>query len=383
MNIEHIRIRELRPDDSVAAITELLHTSYTPLAAMGFKYLATHQDEATTQQRLQGGISIVAELDGAIVGTATLRAPEAESRCAWYSQPGVWSFGQFAVRPDLQRNGLGARLMRVIERRAFQHGATELALDTAEGATHLVRWYERLGFRFIQHVSWDETNYRSVVMSKRLPDPNPWLRIPLSDYEAHMALPSVAQSQLLASTLQSIVTRFQPRSLAIFGAAGGNGLELVDSAIVRRVVALDFNPDYLRVCASRHGASFAEFQPVLHDLSQGAPAIEPVECIFAGLVLEYLRLDVFCSYLPSLLTAAGIFATVLQLPADGLPEVSVSPFPSLTQLQPAFAFVSPTHLDDLLSAQGFSRLEDERHDLNTGKSFYFVAYQLTNQPRER
>ena len=168
MNTEHICIRELRPDDSVAAITELLHTAYAPLAAMGFKYLATHQDEAMTRRRLQSGISIVAELDGAIVGTVTLRAPNAESRCAWYLQPGVWSFGQFAVRPDLQRNGLGEKLMHAIEQRALQHRAAELALDTAEGATHLVRWYERLGFRFIQHVSWEETNYRSVVMSKRL-----------------------------------------------------------------------------------------------------------------------------------------------------------------------------------------------------------------------
>ncbi len=172
-NTERIRIRGLQPEDSVTAITELLHVAYAPLAAMGFKYLATHQDEATTQRRLQSGISIVAELDGVIVGTVTLRAPKAESRCAWYSQSGVWSFGQFAVRPDLARNGLGTRLMSVIEESALQHGATELALDTAEGATHLIRWYERLGFRLIQHVSWDETNYRSVVMSKRLTAPNP------------------------------------------------------------------------------------------------------------------------------------------------------------------------------------------------------------------
>ncbi len=172
-NLDAVVIRELRPDDSVTAITELLHSAYAPLAAMGFKYLATHQDEATTRQRLQSGISIVAELDGVIVATVTLRASKAESLCAWYLQPGVWSFGQFAVRPDLARNGLGTRLMRVIEQRALQQGATELALDTAEGATHLIRWYERLGFRFIQHVSWDETNYRSVVMSKRLPAPNP------------------------------------------------------------------------------------------------------------------------------------------------------------------------------------------------------------------
>jgi hypothetical protein len=211
---------------------------------------------------------------------------------------------------------------------------------------------------------------------------HPWLHVPIADYEAHMTLPSVAQSQLLASTLQSIVTRFQPRSLAILGAAGGNGLELVDSAIVRRVVALDFNPDYLAVCTSRHAASFAEFQPVLHDLSQGFPPIEPVECVFAGLLLEYLNVASFCDELPSMLVPSGVFATVLQLPSDGLPEVSDSPFPSLTQLQPAFSFVSPTHLHHALSAHGFSRLTDELHDLDTGKSFYYAAYQLTKRSNE-
>jgi hypothetical protein len=210
--------------------------------------------------------------------------------------------------------------------------------------------------------------------------PNPWRQVPLADYEAHMALPSVAQSQLLASTLHRVVTRFQPRSLALLGAAGGNGLELVDSASVRRVVALDLNPGYLRVCASRHAASFAEFQPVLHDLSQGPPAIVPVECIFAGLVLEYLRLEVFCSYLPPLLADGGIFATLLQLPAADLPEVSASPFPSLTKLQSAFSFVRPAHLHDLLAGRGFVRLTEELHELDTGKSFCFSAYQLTKPP---
>lgn len=210
----------------------------------------------------------------------------------------------------------------------------------------------------------------------------PWLKVPLADYEAHMALPSVAQSQLLATTLQRLVSHYQPRSLAILGAAGGNGLQLVDSAIVRRVVAIDFNPDYLAVCESRHTASFSEFQPVIHDLSQGPPAIEPVECIFAGLVLEYLRLDVFCSYLSSLLTDGGTFATLLQLPSEGIPEVSVSPFSSLTQLQSAFSFVSPTHLNHLLAAQGFLRLSHEQIDLDTGKSFYFASYQLSKRPDE-
>jgi hypothetical protein len=122
---------------------------------------------------------------------------------------------------------------------------------------------------------------------------HPWLDIPITDYEAHMALPSVGQAQLLGTALQRTVTQLQPRSLAVFGVAGGNGLELVDRAVVRRVAALDFNPDYLALCTRRYATSFDQFEPVLHDLSQGPPLIAPVECIFAGLVLEYLCIESF------------------------------------------------------------------------------------------
>ena len=51
---------------------------------------------------------------------------------------------------------------------AERDGAAELALDTAEPARHLIDWYTRLGYRFIEYAQWDVTNYRSVVMSKRL-----------------------------------------------------------------------------------------------------------------------------------------------------------------------------------------------------------------------
>jgi len=176
--------------------------------------------------------------------------------------------------------------------------------------------------------------------------PHPWLEIPITEYEAHMALPSVGQTQLLGTALQRIVTQFQPRSLAVLGVAGGNGLELVDPAIVRRVVALDFNSDYLALCTHRHATSFDQFEPVLHDLSQGPPLIAPVECIFAGLVLEYLCIELFCGYLAALLTTAGNFSALLQLPSATLPEISTSPFSSLSRLEPAFSFVHPTSLDN-------------------------------------
>jgi len=193
-----------------------------------------------------------------------------------------------------------------------------------------------------------------------------------------MALPSVGQAQLLSAALQRTVTQFQPRSLAVFGVAGGNGLEFVERANVYRVVALDFNPDYLALCSRRYAASFAQFEPVLHDLSQGPPVITPVECIFAGLVLEYLCVESFTRYLASLLTPGGRFAALLQLPSPTLPEVSATPFTSLTRLESAFSFVHPASLHNSLLVHGFSRIACDRYDLDSGKSFYYASYQVTN-----
>jgi len=207
---------------------------------------------------------------------------------------------------------------------------------------------------------------------------HPWLEIPIADYEAHMALPSVGQAQLLSDALQRIVAEFQPLSLAVLGVAGGNGLDAVERAVVRRVVALDFNADYLALCSRRYASSFDAFEPVLHDLSHGPPDIAPVECVFAGLVLEYLCLESFCDYLASLLTPGGSFAALLQLPSPTLPEVSPSPFSSLTRLESAFCFVEPSRLHDCLSAYGFSRISADRYDLESGKSFYYASYQVPN-----
>lgn len=164
-------IRPYRTDDPVAEITTLLHAAYAPLAAQGMRYVASHQDEATTLRRLTAGFGFVAELQGVIIGTLTLYGPQKDSSCAWYNREGVYKFGQFAVRPDLQGRGIGHVMLNRIETEARELGARELALDTSERAEHLLRWYERLGFRFVQHVSWDDTNYRSIVLSKSLSFP--------------------------------------------------------------------------------------------------------------------------------------------------------------------------------------------------------------------
>ena len=54
---------------------------------------------------------------------------------------------------------------------------------------------------------------------------NPWLTIPLADYEAHMALPQVGQARLLADLFAAELRVGSPSSVAVLGCAGGNGFE--------------------------------------------------------------------------------------------------------------------------------------------------------------
>ena len=163
-----IRLRRFTPADSIPEITRLLHASYRPLLEAGMRYLATHQDDATTLERCLKGETFLAERGGEIVGTITLATAERTRGTPWYDRPDVVSFRQFAVRPDLQRSGLGSFMMDLVEERARASGASEIALDTSERAEHLIRYYTRRGYRFIEYTQWNDTNYRSVILSKRL-----------------------------------------------------------------------------------------------------------------------------------------------------------------------------------------------------------------------
>ncbi len=170
-----LSIRPLSAHDSLEFITDMLHRAYAGLAAQGLRFHATFQGVEVTAQRMNGELSTVVEdLDmQRIVATVSVYKPSPDQECVWYAQPGVYRFGQFGVEPELQRSGLGGILMKLIEDQAQRLGAAEMACDTAEPALHLRRWYEAMGYRFVQFQQWNETNYRSVILSKVLSNAPP------------------------------------------------------------------------------------------------------------------------------------------------------------------------------------------------------------------
>jgi uncharacterized damage-inducible protein DinB/predicted N-acetyltransferase YhbS len=169
-------LRPVAPGDDLHAITALLNRAYAPLAAAGMNFSAASQDVATTRERMAAGDSFVMEDEtGVCIATVTLSRPRDPQRQPWAAEhpwicaPDIAHVNQFAVEPALQRAGLGARLMAHCEQAARARGAARIVLDTAEPATHLRAWYERLGYHAIGADQWPGKAYRSVVYEKWLP----------------------------------------------------------------------------------------------------------------------------------------------------------------------------------------------------------------------
>jgi len=113
-----VLIRRLAPTDSITELTLLLHRAYRRLAELGFRYVATHQNEEITRSRIAQGECYVAVSGGRLVGTILFKPTHATSGCDYYERAGVSSFHQFAVEPSLQRHRIGMRLILQAETRA-------------------------------------------------------------------------------------------------------------------------------------------------------------------------------------------------------------------------------------------------------------------------
>lgn len=171
---DRVDIRLLAARDSTAALTQLLHRAYEPLARQGLNFTAATQSVETTQQRAAEGQCFVAECRGRIVGTVTVSGPYDPAVAPWSADVAAFRdrdtahFHQFAVDPDRQHQGIGRRLVAACERWARERGYKRMALDTAEPAAELRALYHRLGYVEVAQVQWQGKQYRSVVMEKAL-----------------------------------------------------------------------------------------------------------------------------------------------------------------------------------------------------------------------
>jgi len=200
--------------------------------------------------------------------------------------------------------------------------------------------------------------------------------MPLCDYEGHMSLPYVAQAQLLSDAFATTLRDYSPRSVAILGCAGGNGLERIESTVTERVVCIDINPDYIEHVRMRFGRRLRDLELYVGDVQTDRLPFSSVELVFAGLLFEYLDVHRALAWIRARLCPTGVLATVVQLPDGGAPEVTPSPYARLSVLSSVMRLVPPEVLRHHAAACGYYLAGAQTLEAAGGKRFQVQVFGL-------
>jgi ubiquinone/menaquinone biosynthesis C-methylase UbiE len=201
---------------------------------------------------------------------------------------------------------------------------------------------------------------------------NPWLSIPLADYEAHMALPQVGQAQLLAEVFAAELRARSPSSVAVLGCAGGNGFERAPSAL--RLVGVDVNAGYIAAARARFAHRLPRLELHVADLERTELELEPVDLVFAALVLEYVDPGAALERMGKWLAPHGTLTTVLQLPSAESVDITPTPFTTLARLAPRLRLVAPERLAGLAARTGLREVDTRVVTATGGKRFTVQAF---------
>lgn len=165
-----LSVRVFTPSDAVP-LTELLHSAYAELGALGLNYTAVDQDEETTLVRASAGQCWVVEQNGVLVATLTVSLPpsaELREMAKEARVPNRAWLNQVAVSRDFRGTGIARHLWQLGCAWARVEGATSFGVDTATPANHLVQMYARWGFQPSGMIHWSGKTYDSVVMTRDL-----------------------------------------------------------------------------------------------------------------------------------------------------------------------------------------------------------------------
>ena len=204
---------------------------------------------------------------------------------------------------------------------------------------------------------------------------NPWLNIPLADYEGHMRSEEVQQLDVLSELFAAALERCQPASVAILGVAGGNGLARIDYGITKRVVGLDLNTQYLDEARKRYGG-LCNLSLHCVDLAKEQVELEPVRLVHAALIFEHAGIDRCLENAVSLVDGGGALSAVLQLPGQQAEQqVGPSKFLSMLTLKDNFTLVDPISLGRKLDRAGFRMVHELIRSVPAGKSLWMGVFE--------
>jgi cyclopropane fatty-acyl-phospholipid synthase-like methyltransferase len=203
---------------------------------------------------------------------------------------------------------------------------------------------------------------------------SPWLSIPLAEYEGHMALPEIGQAEMLAGELEFAARQYSPKSVAVIGCAGGNGLDRLVESGIERIVGIDINPAYVETVRRRFRSRIPGLELHVADIQSMLPQIAPVDLIFAALILEYVDVPMTMRSFQKLCAPDGALVVILQAASPNVEKTSPSPYKSIQLLAPAMRLLEQGDVQERATAAGFSLASSRIVSLRSGKDFMVLRF---------
>jgi SAM-dependent methyltransferase len=202
----------------------------------------------------------------------------------------------------------------------------------------------------------------------------PWLRVTAADYEGHMGPGCADQLGPLAAIFGEVLRLVRPARVALLGCATGNGLEHVDLAETRQVLAVDVNPAYVAATRERHARLGAILSATCADLERWPLPAGAFDLVHAALVLEHVDPDLVVPNLARSVAPSGHASVVLQLPSAETRAVTPSPIASIMALEPTFHLLAPDAITERLGAAGLGPERSWTVPVKNGKALYVGLY---------
>jgi predicted N-acetyltransferase YhbS len=165
-------IRPIAPEE-VGAVGELVVAAYVAGEHLseGDAYAATLREVGPRMN-----YTLVATIDGEIVGTICLCPPDGQSP-AVLAGPDEYEFRFLAIAPGAWGNGIGGALVAQSETQATAFGAQRMVISAIDLNERAINFYENLGYTRLPERDWSptragndtpDTSIRILAMYKEL-----------------------------------------------------------------------------------------------------------------------------------------------------------------------------------------------------------------------
>ena len=167
-----LRVRHYHPTDS-DRVRELDAAAMGATDAFSVSVPSADLDSIEASYIDVGGEFLVGETGGRIVAMGAFRPATGYVTAYARDLPdSTAELKRMRVDPAFQRRGYGERICAALERRAREHGYTDLVLDTSPDQRGARRLYEKRGFEEGSHerVETDSESFEAVFYHKSIAD---------------------------------------------------------------------------------------------------------------------------------------------------------------------------------------------------------------------